>query len=93
LIKNILEDFDVLIFLGVKVCGLTQCNLLSSHVKLSTTLNSQSQYFKGNMVQMLCTYICKWKKISVETIPGMGKGDYEGNSGGGAFTYNIFDIL
>jgi hypothetical protein len=24
------------------------------------------------MVQILCTYVCKWKMISVETIPGMG---------------------
>jgi hypothetical protein len=27
-------------------------------------------------VQILCTHVCKWKMISVETIPGMaGEGD------------------
>jgi hypothetical protein len=26
------------------------------------------------MVQILCTHVCKWKVISVETIPGMGGG-------------------
>jgi hypothetical protein len=25
-----------------------------------------------NMVQILCTYVCKWKMISIETIPGKG---------------------
>jgi hypothetical protein len=24
------------------------------------------------MVQILCTHVCKWKMITVETIPGMG---------------------
>jgi hypothetical protein len=27
-----------------------------------------------NMVQILCTHVCKWKTRSVETIPGMGGG-------------------
>jgi hypothetical protein len=26
-----------------------------------------------NIVQILCSYICKWKMILVETIPGMGR--------------------
>jgi hypothetical protein len=25
-----------------------------------------------NVVQILCTHVCKWKMIPVETIPGMG---------------------
>jgi hypothetical protein len=28
-----------------------------------------------NMVKILCTHVCKWKKMRpVETIPGIGKG-------------------
>jgi hypothetical protein len=30
------------------------------------------------MVRILCTHECKWKMMSVETIPGMGEGGYEG---------------
>jgi hypothetical protein len=33
------------------------------------------------------------KMISVETIPGMGKGEMKENSGGCEFKYYIFDIL
>jgi hypothetical protein len=28
-----------------------------------------------NMVQILCTHLCKWKNGPVETIPGMGVGE------------------
>jgi hypothetical protein len=28
-----------------------------------------------SMVQILCTHVCKWKNVSVETTPGMGRGD------------------
>jgi hypothetical protein len=28
---------------------------------------------KVNMVQILCTHVCKWKMRPVETIPGMGE--------------------
>jgi hypothetical protein len=41
-------------------------------------------------VQMLCTHVCKWKKRTVETIPGMGERIKE-NSGGGESKYDIFD--
>jgi hypothetical protein len=30
---------------------------------------------KMNMVQILCTHVCKWKMRPVETIPGMGGED------------------
>jgi hypothetical protein len=33
------------------------------------------------MVQILCTHVCKWKMIPVETIPGMG-GLKESGEGG-----------
>jgi hypothetical protein len=35
------------------------------------------RYRRVYMVQMLCTHVCKWKMISVETTPGIsrGKGD------------------
>jgi hypothetical protein len=29
-------------------------------------------------LNLLCTHICKWKNIFVETIPGMGSGEDEG---------------
>jgi hypothetical protein len=29
-------------------------------------------YMKLNMVQTICTHVCKWKVIPVETIPGIG---------------------
>jgi hypothetical protein len=35
-------------------------------------------YRRMNMVQILCTHVCKWKMIPVETIPGMGE---EGDKG------------
>jgi hypothetical protein len=38
-----------------------------------------------NIVQILYTHVCKWKKIPVETIPGMRGGD--------EFKYDIFNIL
>jgi hypothetical protein len=31
-----------------------------------------------NMVQILCTHVCKWKMRPVETIPGMGEGGNKG---------------
>jgi hypothetical protein len=43
-----------------------------------------------NIVQILCTYICKWR---YKTIPGMGRGEDKGDDGGGELKYNIFDIL
>jgi hypothetical protein len=45
-----------------------------------------------NMVQILCTHVCKWKSESVETLLGMGGGD-KGEWSGGEFNYDIFDIL
>jgi hypothetical protein len=44
------------------------------------------------MVQILCTYVCKWKKGPVETIPGM-EGDIKENDGWSGFKCDIFDIL
>jgi hypothetical protein len=35
-------------------------------------------YGKMSMVQIPCTYVCKWKMISVETIPRMGEGRDKG---------------
>jgi hypothetical protein len=45
------------------------------------------------MVQILCIRVCKWENDIFETIPGMGDGSVKENSGGGAFKYDIFDIL
>jgi hypothetical protein len=46
-----------------------------------------------NTEQILCTHVCKWKMIPVETIPGMREGKIKKNGGGGEFKYDIFDIL
>jgi hypothetical protein len=35
-------------------------------------------YRRANMVQKLCTHVCKWKNGPVETIPGIGG---KGNKG------------
>jgi hypothetical protein len=39
-------------------------------------------YIKGyrrlNIVQILCTYVYKWKMVSVETTPGIGTGGDKG---------------
>jgi hypothetical protein len=40
------------------------------------------------MVQILCTHLCKWKNVPVETIPGMEEGNLKENTGGGSFKYN-----
>jgi hypothetical protein len=32
-----------------------------------------------NIVQILCTHLCKWKMMPVETIPGMGRGGNKGD--------------
>jgi hypothetical protein len=42
-----------------------------------------------NMVEILCTYICKWKMRLVETLPGMGGGEIQENDGGVEFNYDI----
>jgi hypothetical protein len=34
-----------------------------------------------NMVQILCTHVCKWKMISFETIPGIEGGEIKENWG------------
>jgi hypothetical protein len=41
----------------------------------------------------LCTLVCKWKIIPVETNPGMGKGGIKESGGGSEFKYDMFDIL
>jgi hypothetical protein len=46
-----------------------------------------------NIVQILCTHVCKWKMITIETTPGMGVGRIKENNRGGEFKYDIFDIL
>jgi hypothetical protein len=43
-----------------------------------------------NMVQILCTCECKWKK---DTISRMGYGKVKKNDRGGEFNYDIFDIF
>jgi hypothetical protein len=43
------------------------------------------------MVQILCVHVCKYKIITVETIPGMGGGRIKKSSGGGKFKYDKFD--
>jgi hypothetical protein len=48
---------------------------------------------KGDMVQILCTHVCKWKKRLVETIPGVVGVGIKENGGGGELKYDIFDIL
>jgi hypothetical protein len=46
-----------------------------------------------NVVEILCTNVCKWKMRPVKTIPGMGEGGIKENDGGGEFKYDMFDIL
>jgi hypothetical protein len=40
------------------------------------------------MVQILCTYLCKWKMRPVETILGTGQREIKENDGG-EFNYDI----
>jgi hypothetical protein len=35
-----------------------------------------------NIEQILCTHVCKWKMIPVETVPGVGRGEKENDGGG-----------
>jgi hypothetical protein len=37
---------------------------------------------EGEYGTILCTHVCKWKMISVETTPGMGEGEIKENDGG-----------
>jgi hypothetical protein len=46
-----------------------------------------------NMVQILCTNVCKWKMIHIQTIPEIGGEGIKQNDGGGEFKYDIFVIL
>jgi hypothetical protein len=46
-----------------------------------------------NMVQIMCTHVCKAKMLPVETIPGVRRGSMGDSSGGGEFKYHIFDTL
>jgi hypothetical protein len=66
----------------------------SSCLGLLIPMREREEVEKGhrrvNMVQILYTHKCKWKKLSHETIPGMGV--IKENGGGGEFKY-IFDIL
>jgi hypothetical protein len=43
----------------------------------------QKECKRVNIVQILCTHVCKWKMIPVETTPGMGGGRIKENDGGG----------
>jgi hypothetical protein len=36
--------------------------------------------------------LCQWS-ISIETVPGIGKGGMKESSGGGEIKYDIFDTL
>jgi hypothetical protein len=49
-------------------------------------------YRRVNMVQILCTHVCKWKNQTCETISGMGRWIKE-NGVGYEFKYGIFGIL
>jgi hypothetical protein len=47
-----------------------------------------------NIMQILCIHVCKWKKITVETILGIGGGTgIKENDGEGEFKDDIFVIL
>jgi hypothetical protein len=46
-----------------------------------------------NIVQILCTHVCKWKMMPVETVPGMGEGGNKGEWWRGEFKQDFFDIL
>jgi hypothetical protein len=43
---------------------------------------------KVNMVEILCTHICKWKNAPVETFPGIVEGNKVDNRWG-EFKYNM----
>jgi hypothetical protein len=43
-----------------------------------------------NRVPILCIHECKWKKDTVETIPGMGAGMIKENDGGGVNSSVIY---
>jgi hypothetical protein len=46
-----------------------------------------------NMVQILCTHECKWKKIPVETISQIGEQGVREIVGVCEFQYDTLDIL
>jgi hypothetical protein len=46
-----------------------------------------------NMVKILCTHECKWKKIPVATSSQIGGWEIKESGEGGEFKYDIFDIL
>jgi hypothetical protein len=49
--------------------------------------------WRVNVVQILCTHVCKWKNDTTETISGMGGVKVKENGVGGEFKYDIFDLL
>jgi hypothetical protein len=46
-----------------------------------------------NMVQIMCTHVCKYKMISVETVAGIGAVGIKERVTGGEFKYDVFDTL
>jgi hypothetical protein len=50
-------------------------------------------YRRVNIVQILCTHVCKWKLIPIETIPGMEERGIKEKDGRDEFNYDILDIL
>jgi hypothetical protein len=49
-------------------------------------------YAKVNIVQILCTHVCKWKNDTCLNYSRNG-GEIKENDGGDEFKYDIFDIL
>jgi hypothetical protein len=46
-------------------------------------------YRRMNMVEILCTHICKWEMRSIETTAEMGAGRIKENDGRDEFNYNV----
>jgi hypothetical protein len=46
-----------------------------------------------NMVQIMYTHVCKGRKLLVETVPGIRRGQIKESSAGDELKYDIFDTL
>jgi hypothetical protein len=61
---------------------------LYAHFKISNKAESVEVYRRVNMVEILCTYVWKWKNETWNYSRNGGKGEKE-NDGGGEFNYDV----
>jgi hypothetical protein len=61
------------------------CVIISSLSKKSKILLQVSGWFSVNIVQIFCTYVCKWKNETCWNFSRDGGGEIKDNDGGDEF--------